>query len=253
MADTNIEWADKVWNPITGCTKISEGCHNCYAERMAKRLAGRFGYPKDDPFQIMFHPDRLKEPLGWKKPKRIFVCSMGDLFHTDIPFWALLDVFHLISKAYWHIFIVLTKRPEYMASYVLERALPNLWLGVSIENQQTADERIPILLNIPATKHIVSIEPMLEPVDVRYYLSRNIGIEKRPNSIRGAMLVLGKMPGIQWVIVGGETGPGARPMDPDWARAVRDECQAAGVPFFFKQMSSRKPIPEDLMIREFPV
>lgn len=252
---TKIEWADKVWNPVTGCTKISEGCRNCYAERMAKRLAGRCGYPKENPFAVTLHPDRLEEPLHWKKPSRIFVCSMGDLFHEEVPLKFIAEVFNTMvawrcPKHYrhdededgcfnedpGHTYLILTKRPKRMKR-VMEKELSeyvgecwggntplalefevgswppdNLWLGVSVENQKTADERIPLLLQTPAVKRFVSYEPALGPIDFAPWIKQ-----------------------IDWLIMGGESGPGARPMHPDWARSTRDQCKAASVPFFFKQ------------------
>ena len=224
MANTKIEWADKVWNPITGCSHAgSPGCDHCYAKRMAYRLKGRYGYPKDDPFKVTFHPDRLDEPLHWKKPCRIFVCSMGDLFHESVSSRFINSVIGIMTaeETRHHTFFILTKRPQNMAAYFknfikcgvdLVQFIERVYLGVSVENQQTADERIPILLQIPAAKRFVSVEPMLGPVD------------------------LGKLsdPNISWIIVGGETGAGARPLHLDWIRSLVEQCQAAGVPFFFK-------------------
>ncbi|UCC41422.1 MAG: phage Gp37/Gp68 family protein, partial [Candidatus Aminicenantes bacterium] len=223
---TKIEWADVVWNPITGCTPISEGCQNCYAKRMAKRLAGRFGYPKNEPFQLTYHADKILIPLYWKKPQRIFVCSMGDLFHHDVKIQWINNIFFIMKNCPRHTFIVLTKRPENIEpmlynSNILcgDYYLPNVYLGVSVENQQRADERIPLLLRIPASKRIVNIEPMLGPVDlnINYYYG-----ESWNGLIHGVML-------------GGESGPGARPMHPDWVRSVRDQCNEFAIPFFFKQ------------------
>lgn len=229
MAKSKIEWTDYSWNPVTGCSKISEGCKNCYAERMAKRLAGRFGYPKDNPFKVTLHPNKLNQPLKWKKSKMIFVCSMSDLFHFDIPKIFIDKIFSVIKACPQHIFIILTKRTFSLKEKIygiapdcthreiyFDNSLPkNLWLGVSVENQKTANERIPILLQIPAAIRFVSCEPMLGSVDFSHL----------PES--GAEL--------DWVIVGGESGPHARPMYPDWVRIIRDQCQNAGIPFFFKQ------------------
>ena len=254
MSKTKIEWAEEVWNPVTGCTKISPGCKNCYAERMSKRLAGRFGYPAVNPFRVTLHPDKLTEPLNWKKPKRIFVCSMGDLFHEDVPDSWIAAVFKSIGMCMSagdarkdHIFMVLTKRPERMRNFFrdwpLFENLPNVWLGVSAENQEPADARIPVLLSIPAVKRFVSLEPMLGPVDLDnieckpgYFenalsLEEWAGAEDSPEvkaSMGGGAL-------LDWVICGGESGPGARPVHPEWVRGVRDQCEAYGVPFFFKQ------------------
>lgn len=265
---TKIEWTDAVWNPVTGCTKVSAGCASCYAERMAPRLAGRFGYPADDPFRVTLHPDRLDEPFRWRKSRRIFVCSMGDLFHDDVPDTFIDKVFAVMAMTPQHTFQVLTKRPARTVDYlkdslcrmdligqqcgwfrrVWKRAeywstatgkayeeiafdwpLPNVWLGTSIEDQATADKRIPELLKCPAAVRFVSCEPLIAPVK----FSRT-------------------MSGLAWCIVGAETGPGARPMKIKWVRDIRDQCGEAGVALFVKQMSRREPIPEDLMIREFP-
>jgi len=237
---TKIEWAEESWNPVTGCTPISEGCVHCYAKRMAQRLKGRYGYPEDEPFKVTVHPDRLDQPLKWKKSRMIFVCSMGDLFHSAVLFDWLFKILCVIENSPEHIFLILTKRPAHMLVQ-LEKMLhywdkadqqifPNLWLGVTAENQQRADERIPILLQIPAAKRFVSIEPMLGPVDI----SSALPIE----TIGGVEMETW----LDWVILGGESGPGARPLHPDWARSVRDQCQAAGVPFFFKQHSAADKI-----------
>lgn len=267
MGDTKIQWANKVWNPVTGCTKVSEGCRNCYAERMANRLRGRCGYPADEPFRVTLHPDRLEEPLRWRKPSMVFVCSMGDLFHEDIPESFISAVFYVMQVANQHSFLILTKRPARMAEF-LDRwvhcdhaypdyawhigagsnsgrpygyghyraegkrrpPLPNVWLGVTVENQEMADKRIPILLQIPAAIRFVSVEPLLGHINIAGYLGWN-GLRRMGDGL----LYRWAAPKIDWVICGGETGPHARPMHPDWARNLRDQCQAAGVPFFFKQ------------------
>jgi len=245
---TKIEWATETWNPITGCSPVSEGCQNCYAQRMAQRLKGRYGYPKDEPFTVTFHPDRLDQPLRWKKPRMIFVCSMGDLFHEKVAQVWIDYIFVEIRKASHHTFLVLTKRPERMAACIEYYArnptgwpFPNLWLGVTAENQQRADERIPILLQIPATVRFVSIEPMLSQVDLikEYFALRCNGKYPFPqleNKYRTKIIDL-----LDWVIVGGETGLGARPMHPDWVRSVRDQCQESDTPFFFKQWGEFGP------------
>lgn len=225
---TKIEWTDETWNPVTGCSKISAGCKNCYAERMAKRLAGRFGYP-DAPnsFDVTLHPDRLEEPLRWRNPRKVFVCSMSDLFHPDVPKEFIWKVLEVAWKSDNHIFQILTKRPKRMrhiysdlCGNCLEDTPLNIWLGVTAENQETADERIPILLETPAAVRFVSVEPILGPVDLWPYLQKD-----SPHFNHK----------LDWVIAGGETGPGARPPHPDWFRALRDQCAAADVPFFFKQ------------------
>ena len=232
---TKIEWAQETWNPITGCSKISEGCQNCYAERMAKRLAGRSGYPKADPFKVTFHPERLTQPHKWKKPRMIFVCSMGDLFHEGVdPGW-LTDVFGVMHRNPQHTFILLTKRPENVPAHKTWHR-KNIWLGVTAENQQRADERIPTLLKIPAAVRFVSVEPMLGPVlltdmeGADIYKRRWLEDWIVPGGDGG-----GDTPGLDWVICGGETGRGARLMAMGWARSLRDQCEAAQVPFFFKK------------------
>ena len=258
---TKIEWTDETWNPITGCTKVSEGCRNCYAERMSKRLAGRFGYPTDEPFQVTLHPYRLDDPLRWRKPRQVFVCSMSDLFHDDIPPWFICEAWQVFRECPQHTFQILTKRPEramgiittYIASDQLGfDPLSNAWLGVSVENQQAADERIPILLQIPAAVRFVSCEPMLGPVTLRE-IQHNGEVEI--DALTGNHGVYRPLSGqssqkLDWVIVGGESGPGARPMHPDWARSLRDQCQAAGVPFFFKQWGAWKDIQYDKLDRD---
>ena len=220
MATTKIEWTDSTWNPVTGCTPISEGCDHCYAKRMANRLAGRYGYPKDDPFRVTFHPDRLDRPLRWKNPRRIFVGSMTDLFHPDVTLEWLGKILCITERCPQHTFMFLTKRPE-LVEYYLFPGRHNCWLGVTAENQARADERIPILLQIPAAVRFVSLEPLLGQIDLR----RAFGSE-------GARQTYIEQ--FDWVIAGGETSHGARPMHPNWVRSLRDQCQATGVPFFFK-------------------
>ena len=235
---TKIEWADETWNPVTGCTPISVGCKHCYAERMSKRLAGRFGYPADDPFRVTLHPDKLGQPLRWRKPRRVFVCSMGDLFHDAVPFSYIQNVWNIMETARQHTFMVLTKRPERMEEFLTTVAgrfavrgymnpLPNVIGMVTAENQEQADERIPWLLRSPFAVRGVSVEPMLGPVDIGDLLGDAY------SSMHG-----GFAPGIDWIICGVETGPGARPMDLDWARDLRDQCVAAGTPYFFKRDST---------------
>lgn len=259
MSKTKIEWATDVWNPVTGCSPVSEGCKNCYARRMATRLAGRCGYPADEPFRVTVHPDKLEEPLKWRKPRRVFVCSMGDLFHEDIRDFYIAQVFGVMAACPDSIFMLLTKRPARM-NVIIEEKIPfwageafpgdcalsqamefgnwplrNVWLGVSVENQTTADERVPILLYTPAAVRFVSYEPALGPVDFR-------SMETPDGDRLGTSLYsFGKGCGLDWIIAGGETGPGARPAHPDWFRSVRDQCQAAGVPFFFKQWGEWYP------------
>ena len=295
MSKTKIPWADVVWNPVTGCTKISAGCQNCYAERMANtRLRGRYGYPADDPFRVTLHPDKLDEPLGWKKPKKVFLCSMGDLFHPDVPFEYIRRVFYRIhnEKAKQHTFMLLTKRPDRMAKFIKEFSswikppeeerkehfkedYKNLWLGATAENQKVANERIPILLNIPAAKRFVSVEPMLGVMNIRKFIgpydcfscgyvgykykiknsTENMKCPKCGTEERDGFGFLKNNPHkntLDWVICGAETGPGARYMDIQWARFLRDQCETSDIPFFFKKMSNGAPIPEDLQVREWP-
>ncbi|MDA8121885.1 MAG: phage Gp37/Gp68 family protein [Deltaproteobacteria bacterium] len=261
MADRSlIEWTDATWNPITGCTPVSDGCTNCYAKQMAKRFPHLHNAAvpttmarraSEELFrEIRFHPSRLDQPLRWKKPRRIFVCSMGDLFHEDVPSSDICSVFRMIKRCRRHTFMVLTKRPRRMKEFIDDYAeiLTNLWLGVTAENQGMADLRIPILLQTPAVKRFVSIEPCIGSVDltkaVRHYGPAEIAEGMAPldveiDALRGRFDD-GWDSGdagvkLDWVICGGESGPGARPMHPDWPRSLRDQCQAAGVPFFFKQ------------------
>jgi len=220
---TNIEWADETWNVITGCTKISPGCKNCYAERMAKRLKGRYGYPKDEPFRVTPHIDKLDQPLHWRKPRMVFVCSMGDLFHPAIINSYRDSIMEIIAQTPQHTYQILTKRPGLMQDYVqwVENEqhnnwcslFPHVWLGVSAEDQERADERIPSLLKVPAAVRFVSVEPMLGPVNLSSYLHC----------------------GISWCIIGAESGPNHRPMSEDWVRGLIAQCKQAKVPVFYKQ------------------
>lgn len=279
MGKSKIEWCDCVWNVVTGCTSVSEGCRNCYAKRMSKRLVGRCGYPADEPFRVTLHPEGLDEPLRWRKPRRVFVCSMGDLFHEDVTFDYINKVFGVMALSPHHIFIILTKRPKRMMNYVQEldgdkskyTGLPlficeevfwpgnliyktkhypmsgfkfnryrgegddiywdgpglpfswplrNVWLGVTTENQQAADERIPILLRIPAVVRFVSVEPLLDIVDLSKWLKED------------------SLNLINWVICGCESGPNRRQTEIEWIRILRDQCVSAGLAFFLKQMES---------------
>lgn len=258
MSDqTGIEWADSTWNPVTGCTKVSQGCKFCYAKHQAwPRLTAMPNtvYTGREFEQVMCHPERLDQPLRWSKPRMIFVNSMSDLFHEDVPDEFLSEVFAVMAMAKRHVFQVLTKRPDRMLDVMsdpifyeavlgevkasskfidfvsMEWPLPNVWLGVSVEDQAAADERIPLLLQTPAAVRWISAEPLLGPVDLPglfYY-----GTEKTggvvPLRDRGHTQ-------LDWVVVGGESGPNARPMHPELARSLRDQCAAAGVPFMFKQ------------------
>jgi len=244
MADSG-KWWDVGWNPVTGCTPCSPACENCYAKRMAEtRLRGRCGYSADEPFRVTMHPERLEQPLRWrKKPRTVFVCDMSDLFHPDIP----EHFFNAVWAVMWACvelplrFLVLTKRANRMLECIdriVDGPLPNVMLGVSVWDQESADENIPRLLECPAAGHFVSYEPALSPVYFRKYWF--VGPKPAGSGF------------LDWVIVGGETGPGARPMDADWARGVRNQCRTAEVPFWMKQMSRRAAIPDDLRIREKP-
>jgi protein gp37 len=242
--NSHIGWTEATWNPLAGCTKVSPGCTHCYAEVMSRRLAamGVKGYDKvigengkwNNKVELI--PSALSKPLHWKKPRMIFVNSMSDLFHKSVPEWYIASVFEVMMKADWHIYQVLTKRPERMAD-VLKRvkSADHIWLGTTMENQKEADERARIFRRVGPAVRFLSLEPMLEPIHVPF-------IEKW-----------------NWVIVGGESGPGARPFDWNWARSVRDQCREYDVPFFMKQgggirnkRSKLEDIPEDLRIRDFP-
>lgn len=250
---SKIEWTDVTWNPVTGCTKISSGCKNFYAEWMSKRLAGRAGYPSDNPFRVTYHQEKLTQLLKWKKPKRIFVCSMGDLFHGSVDISVIDQILKVMLAARGHIFMILTKRPERMRDYfsrwggVLKR-YNHIYIGVTAENQEIADERIPILLDIPAAVRFVSCEPLLSSLDLERYLmsckdcdnqgsiALESGYDRYITSLcKKACIKEGLSSSLDWVICGGESGPGARPMHPDWVRSIRDQCVEVGVPFFFKQ------------------
>jgi protein gp37 len=226
---SKIEWTDKTWNPVTGCTKISQGCKHCYAERLYERFHGKGSFRN-----ITCHPDRLEHPLRWKKASMVFVNSMSDLFHEEVPFSFIYDVFIIMQKAHWHTFQVLTKRAQRMLEFFVyaqfKEPIPNVWVGVSVEDQKAADERIPVLLKIPAAKRFLSCEPLIGEVD----LYRFIPPVQQPERL------------IDWVIVGGESGPGARPMHPDWARKLRDQCTSAIIYFFFKQWGEWLPWEEDV-------
>lgn len=222
MADgSSIEWTDATWNPVTGCTKISRGCDNCYAERFSERFRGVIGHPFENGFDLTLRPNRLDQPLSWRRPRMIFVNSMSDLFHKEVPKEFIDRVFDTMEQADWHVFQVLTKRSSPMRRY-LQGRYPNgicprhIWCGVSVEDRQ-ASSRIAHLREAPAGARFLSIEPLLGPV--------------------GEL----DLTGIDWVIVGGESGPRARPMDPEWPRSVRDQCVEQGVRFFFKQWGGLRP------------
>ena len=249
MSKTKIEWTDRVWNPVTGCTKVSQGCKNCYAETIAKRFWG------DRLFSdVQCHPDRLSQPERWRKPAKVFVNSMSDLFHEQVSDHFIDHVFNIMAGCD-HTFQILTKRPERMMEYMtrisqvakIDYAWPNVWLGVSVEDQATADERIPLLLQTPAAVRFVSCEPLLGPVDLnKKFICPECGGAGFEDSVycsfcTGAQAI-SPIYRLDWVICGGESGPHARPMHPDWASSLRDQCQAAGVPFFFKQWGTWLPV-----------
>jgi protein gp37 len=218
---TAIEWTDTTWNPVTGCTKISAGCDRCYAERFSERFRGTPGHPFETGFDLMLRPERLKQPLAWRSPRMIFVNSMSDLFHKEVPRSFISRVFDTMECAHWHTFQVLTKRSSLMRDflrerYAVRRGPTNIWCGVSVEDA-ARKSRVRHLQGAPAGVRFLSVEPLIGPI--------------------------GKLDlsGIDWVIAGGESGPGARPMHPDWVREVRDQCRAAKVAFFFKQWGGARP------------
>ena len=230
---TKIEWCDEVWNPVTGCTKIHEGCKNCYAERIAHRFVrigthaihGIENYDTMDFNDVLLHPDRLDKPLHWRKPRKIFVCSMGDLFHEDVPFKFIDDVFSVMIQVSHHKFIY-TNNERY-DGFPLCEMLNHIWLGVSVSTQKDADELIPILLQIPASKRIVSVEPMLSSIDLGLFGTCPKSWEKGYTAIYDH---------IDGIFCGCESGSGRRHIDIDCIRNLRDQCVDAGVSFFLKQM-----------------
>lgn len=275
-AGTHIEWTDATWNPVVGCTRVSSGCDHCYAVRASHRLAG-MGQANYKGLTVLngkgerhFNgtvrclPERLDDPLYWRKPRRVFVNSMSDLFHKDVPFKFVETVFGVMAVCPEHTFQILTKRPQRAAQFLEDRGdvidaarqcvlasdsrrlgfleceaclpLGNVWLGTSCEDQATLDERVPHLLNCPAAVRFLSLEPLLGSIDLRF------GIVKDGDHVHVATP---QEMGIHWVIVGGESGPGARPMHPDGVRSIRDQCVAAGVPFFFKQWGEWRPWDDD--------
>lgn len=286
MSKSKIEWTERTWSPMTGCTKVSEGCRNCYAEREVETRWSKnpksvfFGRKFSD---VRCHPDQLEKPLSWRKSQIVFVCPRADLFHESVPFEFIDQIFAVMALANQHTFQVLTKRPKRMLEWfsrtefedhnngmreeiarwkgviesgregVLEPAwegtilsaksipwpLPSIWLGVTVENQQAADERIPLLLQCPAAVRWISVEPMVGAIDLRtididghrqiFPLSGTTDCEDSNGN------PVSDIPRIDWVVCGGESGKNARPMHPDWARSLRDQCTAADVPFMFKQ------------------
>jgi len=307
MADkSKIEWTNSTWNPVTGCDKVSQGCKNCYAEREWARLSARRIISSPDPLSgahtiarnvyegrkftdVQCHPERLDQPLRWRKPRRIFVNSMSDLFHEDVPDDFIDLVFRIMALCQWHTFQILTKRPERMRAFFASQPpqrtitlpgehfiyhfpLPNVWLGISAEDQATADERIPLLLQTPAAVRWISAEPLLGPIDLRKLnLGNRITLDgltgfhcgyAGPGTYEQTLNDLPTLPGptnqINWVVAGGESGPGARPSEIEWFYSLRDQCAAAGVPFFMKQITERgrkipfESFPLDLQVREYP-
>lgn len=304
MGSSSIEWTDATWNPIVGCTKVSAGCKHCYAEKMSIRLAlmanadeangrnpGRKGHYREVVDlqakrwnrRVPLVPEALGDPLRWKKPRRVFVNSMSDLFHEEVPDSYIDKVFAVMALCPGHSFQVLTKRPTRAKEYLLSLAgdvpnrlffahqdipkprrwkggefpgwpLPNVWLGASIEDRDTADERIIHLVQSPAAVRFLSCEPLLGWIDLEPYLWATGATTAGPffdalghhrggsGGIGGQAITSFPTGDLHWVIAGGESGPGARPMHPDWARSLRDQCSAAGVPFFFKQWGAFRPV-----------
>src|SRR5215213_8556348 len=212
MADRSaIEWTESTWNPVTGCSKVSPGCAHCYAEAFAERWRGIPGHPYEQGFELRLWPERLEQPLRWRRPRMIFVNSMSDLFHEDIPLEFIERVFSVMGEASWHTFQVLTKRHERLAEFAPELEWhPNVWMGVSIENRRFV-HRADYLRTVPAAVRFISAEPLLGPLD---------GLD---------------LDGIDWLIAGGESGPRHRRIDPEWVRDLRDRCAIENVAFFFKQ------------------
>jgi protein gp37 len=306
---SKIEWTDETWNPVTGCSPVSPGCVNCYAERMSTRLAGRCGYPADRPFAVTLHPEKLEEPLRWKKPRMVFPCSMSDLFHKSISDDYRTQIFAVMALSPRHTYQVLTKRAEEMLAFMTWLAeepadtlsdaagdlfgeeahcwvanwlngwsrpegivddnpcngtvprwpLPNVWVGATICNQEEADRNVPLLLQTPAAVRFVSVEPMLGDIDLdgKLPIWRCQACGEAPAISEGwrwngnnwqhhhgypvGHIDADYFPGIDWVICGGETGAGARPVHPGWVRGLRDQCVSAGVPFFFKSWGDWAP------------
>ncbi len=208
---SKIEWTDVTWNPVTGCTKISSGCKNCYAERMAKRLQAMGQARYKDGFRLKLHHDLIKEPLKWKKSRIVFVNSMSDLFHEDIPFSFIQEIFSTIENSPHHIFQILTKRSKRLLELSTSLFWPeNLWMGVSVEDESVV-YRVEDLSSVPSQVRFISCEPLIGP------------LERLP------------LDNINWVILGGESGPGARPMERQWVNSILQQCRKKKVPFFFKQ------------------
>jgi protein gp37 len=262
MNKTSIEWTHYTWNPVTGCTKISAGCRSCYAETMATRFWGNRKFT-----DVQMHLDRLQEPfeLGYKLDgKKVFVCDVSDLFHDKVMFDFIASVFSIIAAKPLTTFQILTKRPDRALEFYqwatknvdkvkteLKKTMPfldltfppkNIWIGTSVENQEQADKRIPLLLQIPASVRFLSCEPLIGEVDLTHIVK-----ERKPGTLYTINCLDNQFyphQKINWVIAGGESGHMARPMHPDWVRSLRDQCQAANVPFFFKQWGNFIPFTE---------
>jgi protein gp37 len=248
-ATSSIEWTQATWNPVTGCTEVSEGCDHCYAKTFAERWRGTPGHPYEQGFDLKLWPERLSLPKRWRKPRRVFVNSMSDLFHDDVPDDFIVRAFDTMANTRRHTYQVLTKRPGRMASFMRRYTagesgphapesvpvgvLPNVWLGTSVETQKWANVRIPKLLETPAAVRFLSCEPLLGPLD----LSEWLWWPWEPASFRAYK----RRGALHWIIVGGESGFGARSMHPDWTRMLRDQAVEAGVAFFFKQWGGRTP------------
>ncbi|MFI2650182.1 DUF5131 family protein [Micromonospora fulviviridis] len=271
MDNSRIEWTNATWNPVTGCTKVSPGCDHCYAETFAERFRGVPGHHFEQGFDLVLRPERLGIPLRWKRPRRIFVNSMSDLFHDQVPAEFIAEVFAVMAAAHWHTFQLLTKRhgrmrsllndPEFRTLVRCESAtlahegidvttnnpwetwpLPNVWLGVSVEDQRR-DFRIPALLDTPAAVRWLSCEPLIGPLDLARFLHwRPIGANFQNLPLPPAHAEACGLPALHWVVAGGESGRQARPMHPDWARQLRDQCRTAGIPLFFKQWGEWAPV-----------
>lgn len=297
MADSShIQWTDATWNVVTGCTRVSEGCRHCYIERTPPfRMSGRkFDSPEiGGTTGVAVHRDRFYKPMGWRKPRRIFVNSLSDLFHDDIPDGVIGSVWNTMALTPQHSYQILTKRPARMRSLLrkwelagwmwrrddmawcgpVQGPLPNVWLGVSVEDQQWANTRIPALLETPAAVRWLSCEPLLGPVTLPFF--HEIGkcncAGGTPEASYAHERHCGLEPGpawgeLHWTVIGGESGPGARPMDPTWAASLVEQCRTAGVPAFVKQMGSVwarqndadskggkwQHWPADLRVREYP-
>lgn len=292
MSDNSkIEWTEATWNPVTGCTKVSPGCDHCYAETFAERWRGTPGHHFENGFDVTLRPERIEQPLHWKRPRRVFVNSMSDLFHESVPDDYIIRVFDVMQNARQHTFQVLTKRHARMRSFVtrylsgefatepldtsplaatVERPPRNIWLGVSVEDQKWADIRVPALIATPAAVRFLSCEPLLGPVDLMEWLPTGEGgfCKEHWSWMCGGDINGGecRKKRLSWVIAGGESGPGARPCDIDWLWSLLGQCRATRVPIFCKQFGSvlGRQIgagskggdwdawPESLRVREFP-